>query len=180
MTNTVRLMFCTAQFHYFYNHCSRIHLPHVEIHITIHHSPLNLKHGDDKKLWTGKNKLSWDTFNSSFGLWQWGCMYIQWIREPHSESVNHVCNKCSITCMYMHHCTCSVGNSVLMYSTALKSALSSGSWLGNTFKPENNQWIAGWCGYMKTTQNRFPHIYWQRTHSRQSWLSMAILWIHIV
>lgn len=41
------------------------------------------------------------------------------------------------TDMCQNRCTCSVGNSVLMYSTALKSALSSGSWLGNTFRPEN-------------------------------------------
>lgn len=39
------------------------------------------------------------------------------------------------------HCTCSVGKSVLMYSTALKSALSSGSWLGKTLHTEGKQWL---------------------------------------
>lgn len=36
----------------------------------------------------------------------------------------------------MRNSTCSVGNSVLMYSTALKSALSKASWLGKTYKTQ--------------------------------------------
>lgn len=40
---------------------------------------------------------------------------------------------------HMHNSTCSVGKSVLMYSTALKSALSKASWLGKTYKKKKNK-----------------------------------------
>lgn len=38
--------------------------------------------------------------------------------------------------IFQYKITCSVGNKVLMYSTALKSARSNGSWLGKTWKIE--------------------------------------------
>lgn len=62
--------------------------------------------------------------------------------------------------------TCSVGKRVLIYSTALKSALSRGSWLGNTWrvkggkKPNNQQHINfSFCNFMEHRWATAP--FWQ-------------------
>lgn len=67
--------------------------------------------------------------------------------------------------------TCSVGNSVLMYSTALKSALSSGSWLGNTLhmKHKDDRDKKRQCGKIPHQRDVICHSYPQMCVST-TWL----------